>query len=75
MDFKGIYFYFFNLEIMWEVFPQLLSGVWVTIKVSLSIIALGFPLGLILAVIRSMNIKYIGKPVDVYKVLYPMITC
>ena len=64
MDFKGIYFYFFNVEIMWEVFPQLLSGVWVTIKVSLSIIALGFPLGLILAVIRSMNIRYIGKPLD-----------
>jgi His/Glu/Gln/Arg/opine family amino acid ABC transporter permease subunit len=70
MDIAGIYFYFFNLEIMWEVFPQLLSGVWVTIQVSLSIIAIGFPLGLVLAVIRSMKLQYIGRPIELFIKIY-----
>lgn len=66
MDIGGIYFYFFNVEIMLKVFPALLSGLLVTIKVSMTIIAIGFPLGLILAVIRSMGIKYIGKPINLF---------
>lgn len=70
MDIAGIYFYFFNLEIMWEVFPQLLSGVLVTIQVSLSIIAIGFPLGLVLAVIRSMKLQYIGRPIELFIKIY-----
>jgi polar amino acid transport system permease protein len=64
MDIGGIYFYFFNVQIMLKVFPTLLSGLWVTIKVSMSIIGIGFPLGLILAVIRSMDLRYIGRPIN-----------
>jgi His/Glu/Gln/Arg/opine family amino acid ABC transporter permease subunit len=70
MDIGGIYFYFFNVDIMLKVFPALLSGLWVTIKVSMTIIAIGFSLGLILAVIRSLEIKYIGKPINAFIRVY-----
>jgi len=49
---------------MKQALPTLASGLWVTVKVSFTIMALGFSVGLILAIIRALNIKYIGKPIN-----------
>lgn len=53
--------YFFDLQLMLKSLPTLARGLWVTIKVSFTIMAVGFGVGLFLAILRSLNLKYIGK--------------
>ena len=64
MDFSGLGRYFFNPVVMKKALPLLASGVWVTVKVAFLVIVIGFFVGLILAVIRSAKIRYIGKPIN-----------
>ncbi len=70
MNFGAISNYFFNLQIMKQALPVLASGLWVTVKVSLAIMGVGFITGLILAVIRTLDIKYIQKPLNFLIKLY-----
>jgi len=50
LDFASVGRYFFKLPLMKQALPTLASGLWVTVKVSFTIMALGFSVGLILVV-------------------------
>ena len=57
---KELLYYFFNLEVIGRYLPQLLQGLLVTIEMAMLIIIAGLLLGLLLAVIRSYQIKVIN---------------
>ncbi len=57
---KELLYYFFNLEVIGRYLPQLLQGLLVTIEMAVLIIIAGLLLGLLLAVIRSYQIKVIN---------------
>lgn len=57
---KELLYYFFNLEVIGRYLPQLLQGLLVTIEMAVLIIIAGLLLGLLLAVIRSYQIKAIN---------------
>ncbi len=50
-------YYYFNLEVLERYWPAMLQGFFVTIQIALLVIAIGIPLGLLLAVVRTWNIK------------------
>ena len=62
--------YFFDIQLMLKSLPVLANGLWLTIKVSLTIMAVGFGVGLILAMLRALNLKYIGKPLNLLIDIY-----
>ena len=68
--FADIIKYFFDPEIMVKALPTLANGLWVTIKVSVTIMAVGFGVGLFLAIIRALDLKYIDKPINFLIDLY-----
>lgn len=70
MDLAGIYQYFFNVQIMAKALPALLSGLLVTIKVSGAVIGLGFSFGLLLAVVRTSPVRYIGRIINLLIKIY-----
>jgi len=70
MDFHAIGRYFFNPVVMQKALPLLASGLWVTVKVSFLVIVIGFVVGLILAVIRATNLRYVGKPIGLLIRIY-----
>ena len=70
MGLSAIGEYFFNLPLMKQGLPVLASGLWVTVKVSFTIMAFGFSVGLFLALIRALDIKYIGKAINFLIKLY-----
>jgi polar amino acid transport system permease protein len=70
VDLELLVEYFFNVDIMQKALPSLLSGLWVTIKVSVTIIVLGFIVGLILAVIRTTHFRYLSRPLNIIIRLY-----
>ncbi len=57
---KELLYYFFNLEVIGRYLPQLLQGLLVTIEMAVLIIIAGLLLGLLLAVIRSYQIRVIN---------------
>lgn len=70
MGLKDLSYYFFNLEVMYKAFPALLSGLWVTIKVSGVLVTFGFMVGLFLAVIRTLDMGFLSKPINIVIQLY-----
>ncbi len=57
---EELLYYFFNLEVIGRYLPQLLQGLLVTIEMAVLIIIAGLLLGLLLAVIRSYQIKAVN---------------
>lgn len=52
MNFRDLFYYFFNIRVFIDTLPDLLLGLVVTIEIAALSLILGFVLGLILAVIR-----------------------
>lgn len=50
-------YYYFNLEVLQRYWPAMLQGFWLTVQIALLVILIGIPLGLLLAVIRTYQIK------------------
>ncbi|SRR5690554_5994475 len=50
-------YYYFNLEVLQRYWPAMLQGLYLTIQIALLVIVIGIPLGLLLAVIRTWQIR------------------
>jgi len=57
MDWEVIKFSFFNWDSLKQIHPLLLQGWWMTIKLCLAVVPLGFALGAIIATLHSFKIK------------------
>ena len=68
---------FFNVEIMAQVLPSIISGLWVTLALSILIIVSGTVLGLILATVRAMQNRivnlFIVLFVDAFRAIPPLV--
>ncbi len=51
------FYYYFNLSVIQRYWPAMLKGFVLTIEVALLVILIGIPVGLLLAVVRTYNIK------------------
>jgi polar amino acid transport system permease protein len=64
---------YFNFTILAQYYPSILAGFWVTVRVALSVIAVGIGLGLLLAVLRCLEIRVLNALivfyVDVFRTL------
>ena len=70
LNLRALAEYFFNIDIMYRALPALLSGVWVTVKVSVTLMVFGFVAGLVLAVMRTSHVRYLSRPVNILIRLY-----
>ena len=48
---------FFNPQIMWQVLPSIIDGIWITVALSILVILSGTALGLGLATVRALQNK------------------
>ena len=60
MDLKALVFSFFNLEIAWEYLPDILKGMVVTIELGFVVALTGLFVGMLLAVVRALQLKPIN---------------
>ena len=60
MDWEVIKFSFLNWDSIEEVYPLLLKGWWMTIKLCIAVVPLGFALGAIIAIIYSFRMKIVN---------------
>lgn len=69
-------FTFFNADIAWRYWPQILSGLWVTILVGVIVVATGIALGMALAALRALGIRPLNVViivfVDIFRALPPL---
>jgi len=61
MDIAGIGHYFFNIGIIAKSLGYLASGLLMTLKVALVVIAFGSSTGLVLALLATLQIRYVGR--------------
>lgn len=61
-----IQFSFFNMESLREIYPLLLQGWWMTVKLTLAVVPMGFLLGAVIAVVQGTP----SRPVKWALVLY-----
>ena len=86
MNFRDLFYYFFNFKFFIITLPDLLRGLVVTVEIAALSLSLGFVLGLVLAVIR-VALKYSGTAgvlrilefplivyVDVLRAIPPLVT-
>lgn len=70
---NDILYYYFNLRIMADAFPDMLRGLGLTILLALTIIVIGLSAGLLLAVLRTYPSRLLKWPivgfVDVFRAL------
>ena len=68
---------FFNVEIMARVLPSIISGLWITLALSILIILTGMVLGLILATVRAMQNRFVNLFivlfVDAFRAIPPLV--
>ena len=57
MDWEVIKFSFLNWDSLKQVYPLLLQGWWMTIKLCVAVVPLGFALGAIIATLHSFKIR------------------
>jgi polar amino acid transport system permease protein len=57
---------YFNIAIFAQYYPSILAGFWVTVRVALSVIAVGVGLGLLLAVLRCVGIRLLNALIVAY---------
>ena len=60
MDWEVIRFSFLNWDSIQEVYPLLLKGWWMTIKLCIAVVPLGFALGAIIAIFYSFRMKIVN---------------
>jgi polar amino acid transport system permease protein len=69
-------FTFFNADVAWRYWPQILSGLWVTILVGVIVVATGIALGMALAALRALGIRPVNAViivfVDIFRALPPL---
>lgn len=57
MDWEVIKFSFFNWDSLKQIYPLLLQGWWMTVKLCVAVVPLGFALGAIIATLHSFKIR------------------
>ena len=60
MDWEVIRFSFFNLDSIAQVYPLLLKGWWMTIKLCVAVVPLGLALGAMIATVHSFKICWVN---------------
>jgi polar amino acid transport system permease protein len=77
MDWDVIRFSFFNLDSLMEVYPLLLKGWWMTIKLCVAVVPLGFALGALIATVHSFKIRWVNwlliALVDFFRSIPPLV--
>ncbi len=77
MDWEAIRFSFFNWDSVKYVYPLLLQGWWMTIKLCVSVVPLGFALGAWIATVYSFNIRPVNWAliafVDFFRSIPPLV--
>lgn len=77
MDWEVIRFSFFNLESIAEIYPLLLKGWWMTIKLCIAVVPLGFALGAMIATVHSFKIRWVNwlliVLVDFFRSIPPLV--
>ncbi|MBT5265973.1 MAG: amino acid ABC transporter permease [Rhodospirillaceae bacterium] len=77
MDWETLRFSFLNYESIAEVYPLLLRGFWMTIKLCLLVGPLGFIAGMVLATIFSFHIRWLNwvliAYVDFFRSIPPLV--
>ena len=68
---------FFNARVMARYWPDIVSGLWVTIQLAVLIVICGLLLGLALALLRSLGVRVVNWAiifvVDVFRALPPLV--
>ena len=57
MDWEVIKFSFLNWDSLKQIYPLLLQGWWMTVKLCVAVVPLGFALGAIIATLYSFKIR------------------
>ncbi|MGI9333670.1 MAG: amino acid ABC transporter permease [Gammaproteobacteria bacterium] len=57
---------FFNLAVLQEMYPFLLDGLWMTVKLCLAVIPLGIVAGAFVAVLYRFHVKFLNALLIVY---------
>ncbi len=57
---------FFNLDILIKVYPMLLKGFWMTLRLCLVVVPLGFAGGLLVAIVYSLHKRWVNVFVIAY---------
>ncbi|MCR9256226.1 MAG: amino acid ABC transporter permease [Alphaproteobacteria bacterium] len=77
MDWEVIRFSFFHWESIQQVYPLLLDGWWMTIKLCLAVVPLGFTLGCMIATVHSFHVRMLNYPlifaVDFFRSIPPLV--
>jgi polar amino acid transport system permease protein len=77
MDWEVIKFSFFNWDSITEIYPLLLRGWWMTIKLCIAVVPLGFALGAVIATIYSFKIRAVNVAliifVDFFRSVPPLV--
>lgn len=66
LDWEVIRFSFFNEESLREMYPLLVSGWWMTVKLCLAVVPLGFLAGVILATLHSFHVRALNVGIVVF---------
>jgi polar amino acid transport system permease protein len=76
-DQSGFVFTFLNLAIAEQYWPNILAGVWITVSVSAAVVVTGTVWGLLLAVLRALEVRAVSLIVvafaDIMRSLPPLI--
>lgn len=76
-DLQRLVFSFFNAEVMARYFPAIVDGFLLTIHLALAVIVTGLVVGLVLAVVRSMQLRPVNWVlvffVDLFRALPPLV--
>lgn len=77
LEWEVIKFSFFNEDSLREVWPLLADGWWMTIKLCLAIVPLGFCFGVFLATVHSFHIRALNRGlvifVDFFRSIPPLV--
>lgn len=68
---------FFRFDILFEFWPQIASGMWVTVKLALAVVVMGIFVGLLIALIRIAGMKVVNLFIlifsDIFRTLPPLV--
>ena len=77
MDWEIIKFNFLNLATIQEYYPLLLQGWWMTIKLCVAVVPLGFAMGAAIATLGSFRIRFVNLGlilfVDFFRSIPPLV--
>jgi polar amino acid transport system permease protein len=68
---------FFNLEVMARYLPMIMEGFWMTILMAALVMIFGLPFGLLLALVRAFQIRFVNLFVvffvDLFRAIPPLV--